>query len=451
MKAMIRGSAWICLAASGLAVPWVLCIGGCPKPSPQPTGPYVGAEVCAQCHANIHTEWSATLHTQAMTALQSVGQADNPGCLPCHTTGYGQDGGFVSLATTPELANVQCEDCHGPARQHVMNVTDKSLAPIVSVSSDVCGKCHTTDTYPQFPQWQLSAHAVVTAVPAADFSKGQLLTTCGPCHSGDYRFQTIILGDTVSPDLLKGVAPDKMNAITCVICHDPHARTGNAVNPDDSRDYQLNYPVAVATPQSNSVAVLTDPIGYNLCGQCHHTRGSTWTATDRSPHPSIQSNVYIGDMPMPAGEENSPLVPNTRSVHRFVPAQCATCHMFVEPSPSQFAPPIASHTLLIDLNACSSATGCHPSPASADADRLALQNEVQTRLNNIAARLGPISEWGYSQEGGPADQSGISDTVKKTRFLYYYVLNDRSLGVHNPEYVDEMLTEAENLLSSIGK
>ncbi len=450
MRASIRKSGCICAVVAALAVPWLLA--GCPKTPPQPTGNYVGDAPCAQCHLNIHTTWAATLHAHAIEALQSVGQQDNPGCQPCHTTGFGQPGGFVDLATTPEFVGVQCEDCHGPAGQHVSNVEDVSLRPTVSIGSDVCGKCHGIDTYPQFLQWQVSAHAVVTDVPAQSFAAGQSLSTCGPCHSGDYRFQAYIAGNTPVPaNLLQGVPPNQMNAVTCVICHDPHARTGNAVTPDDSRDFQLRYPEVANPAQSNSVATLTDPSQYNLCGQCHHTRNTVWTTTDRSPHHSVQSNIYLGDMPMPAGQENTPLVPNTNSVHRFVPAQCPTCHFFREPSPSQFAPPIAGHNLVINTDACDSTTGCHPSPAAAQSDLDALQTEVQTRLDGIASRLRDISTWGYSAEGGPSDQTTVPDTVKQIRFLYFYTLNDGSLGVHNPAYVRSMLTEAESLLTSIGK
>ncbi len=322
---------------------------------------------------------------------------------------------------------------------------------MVSADSDVCGKCHTTDTYPQFPQWQTSAHATVMAVPGADFENGTLLNTCGPCHSGNYRFQTLILGNTVPDDYLQGVPVDQQTAQTCVICHDPHMRTGNAVNPDDNRDFQLRYPEVATPPQTNSIATITDPAQYNLCGQCHHSRGVVWTATSRGPHHSIQSNVYLGDMPMPAGEEDTPLVPNTNSVHRFVPEQCATCHMYRQASTSPFAPPISNHTWAIQIDACSGATGCHPSPASAQADMTALQTDVQTRLNDILTRLGPADTWEYSAEGGPADQSTVSDTIKQVRFLYYYVLNDGSLGVHNPGYVRAMLTQAEDLLTSAGQ
>ena len=245
-----------------------------------------------------------------------------------------------------------------------------------------------------------------------------------------------------------------MNAVTCIICHDPHTRTGNAVNPDDSRDFQLRYPEVVIPAASNTVGHPDQPrAGTTSAASATTPAVTSGPPPTARPHHSIQSNVYIGDMPMPAGQENTPLVPNTNSVHRFVPAQCPTCHMFRQPSPSQFAPPIAGHDLLINLDACDSATGCHPSPASADADKTTLQTEVQTRLDGIASRLGPLSTWGYSAEGGPpaGSQAAIPDTVKQIRFLYFYVLNDGSLGVHNPSYVRAILTRAEALLTSIGK
>ncbi len=454
MKTAIHNPIWVFLGI-GITTMSIFIVGCPPKGGNggELSGPFVGAARCQPCHANIHQNWGQTLHAGAMDALQAVGHADDPNCLPCHTTGLGEQGGFVDLATTAALAGVQCESCHGPAGPHVMNVTDAALRPPVPVASEVCGKCHTTDTYPQFPQWKQSTHAVVTEDPATNFSAGLLLSTCGPCHSGDYRFQAIIRGESVPGNLLMDVPRDQQHAVECVICHDPHSRTGNAANPDDARDFQLRYAEVMLLQQNNSVAVLTDESRYNLCAHCHRTRDRTWTSTTRGPHESVQGNVFIGEMPMPAGEENTPLVPNTNSTHRFVPAQCATCHMFRQDTPSQFAPPIANHTFAVQLDACSSAPGCHPSPAVAEADLINLRTEVRNRMEAILARLGPPSTWDYSAEGGPPEpqQAAIPDAIKKTRFLYKYILHDASEGVHNPSYVRLMLSEAERLLTSINK
>lgn len=77
------------------------------------------------------------------------------GCLKCHTTGYGKTGGFKSIEETPKLANVQCEECHGPGSEYrkIMKKNKKySLAEVMAAglvvpSKDVSGciKCHCID------------------------------------------------------------------------------------------------------------------------------------------------------------------------------------------------------------------------------------------------------------------------------------------------------------------
>jgi len=142
--------------------------------------------------------------------------------------------------------------------------------------------------------------------------------------------------DRETAAFLAGKTAEEMNAVTCAICHNPHAKTGNAAAPDTGRDFQLRYPEVANPEQSNSIADATDPNRQNLCGQCHHSRGRTWDATSRGPHHSIQGNVYIGEMPMPDAE--APLVANQRLVHAFVIEQCSTCHMYRKDFESEQAP-----------------------------------------------------------------------------------------------------------------
>lgn len=74
-------------------------------------------------------------------------------CLPCHTTGYGQPGGFVSIEKTPQLAGVQCEMCHGagegylkPNRMSLQNKEYKRAevvaAGMVIPNAKTCTGCH---------------------------------------------------------------------------------------------------------------------------------------------------------------------------------------------------------------------------------------------------------------------------------------------------------------------
>ncbi|MBI5886233.1 MAG: hypothetical protein HZB85_06590 [Deltaproteobacteria bacterium] len=109
-------------------------------------GPYLGAEACAACHQPFAEQWRATRHSGAFKDLERVGKSKDPECVKCHTTGYGLEGGFYSKTTTPGLAGVQCEVCHGPGRGHVM---DFSL-PMRPVDESLCRACHTRENSPEF-------------------------------------------------------------------------------------------------------------------------------------------------------------------------------------------------------------------------------------------------------------------------------------------------------------
>ena len=414
------------------------------------TGQFVGSSTCMVCHARQHADWALTLHGRALESLEAIGQDQNSSCLPCHTVGHGQEGGFVDRATTNDLASVGCESCHGPGRDHVMNVADESLRPVVSIASSVCGECHTGSHHPHFEEWQQAGHSTIDEHVAERFIEGSLINSCGKCHSGDAFYRIILKGETVADDEFQGLAVEDLNAITCSVCHDPHQRTGNATEPPDGRDFQLRYPEVVSPTPTNTVDAATNPTRFNLCGQCHHSRGREWTATTRGPHHSVQANVYAGEMPVP--EDTPPLVPSRVSVHSFASEQCATCHMYREDFMSDQAPAISGHTFDVNTNSCATA-GCHPSMAQAEAALTTLNTEMQGRLDDIEMRLGDPATWEYIAGGGPdADgQAMLSDEVKKIRFIYHYVLSDGSLGMHNPDYVRDLLIEADDLLESIGQ
>lgn len=78
-------------------------------------------------------------------------------CLPCHTTGFGLIGGFVSIEKTPDMAGVTCEACHGPGGAYAgttMNTDDPTFKTtearkaglIYPPTARVCRKCHNEDS-----------------------------------------------------------------------------------------------------------------------------------------------------------------------------------------------------------------------------------------------------------------------------------------------------------------
>lgn len=79
-------------------------------------------------------------------------------CVKCHVTGYGEDGGFVDFETTPDLAGVGCESCHGAGgtytQDQYMSLRNKEFvkSEIVAVGlvdpigEEQCIPCHNPDS-----------------------------------------------------------------------------------------------------------------------------------------------------------------------------------------------------------------------------------------------------------------------------------------------------------------
>ena len=134
---------------------------------------FVGPSTCVEeCHREQGESWAKTRMAQSFDALRpgvyakekaSVGmdpEADythDANCLPCHTTGYGLVGGFVSIEETPEMAGVTCEACHGAGGMYVNTVMDaddptfatsdaRDAGLIYPPTARVCTKCHNEDS-----------------------------------------------------------------------------------------------------------------------------------------------------------------------------------------------------------------------------------------------------------------------------------------------------------------
>ena len=134
---------------------------------------YVGTKNCKKCHLKEWKSWSLTQMAKAYESLQpgvaveakkSAGldpEADYTGdenCIHCHVTGYGKPGGFVDIETTPELAGVGCESCHGPGgtytQDQYMSLKNKeykksevvAVGLVDQVGADQCTPCHNSES-----------------------------------------------------------------------------------------------------------------------------------------------------------------------------------------------------------------------------------------------------------------------------------------------------------------
>ena len=108
---------------------------------------YASSGGCVNCHTDEFARWTLTEHAQAWLSLVSRGETQNPECVACHTTGFGQPGGLGELTATGirKFKGVQCEMCHGPLAGHPAQAAKDS-----AVSPSRCIGCHDEANSPDF-------------------------------------------------------------------------------------------------------------------------------------------------------------------------------------------------------------------------------------------------------------------------------------------------------------
>lgn len=114
---------------------------------------YVGSQACQKCHPREYENFMT--YAKKSTSFQSIQKQmrhltseEIKKCYPCHTTGYGKPGGFVSLEKTPNLKNAGCEVCHGPGAEHVRTEDPKTI--IGELTKKNCEGCHISERVKAF-------------------------------------------------------------------------------------------------------------------------------------------------------------------------------------------------------------------------------------------------------------------------------------------------------------
>jgi hypothetical protein len=117
---------------------------------------FIGKTTCGSCHVDQMDQWKTTQHANAFATLVENDSHFDPECVGCHVVGYGIGNGFRDARTTPAMADVQCESCHGPGMVHFRyHSTDgkrgtEAAATMGPVTESVCTKCHKDDHDPEF-------------------------------------------------------------------------------------------------------------------------------------------------------------------------------------------------------------------------------------------------------------------------------------------------------------
>lgn len=141
---------------------------------------FVGTKKCRACHPKQHKGWKKSKKFTSLNALlpghyselktknnldPDKDYTQDTKCLKCHTTGFGQKGGYFipdpsdkkAVKKAKRLANVGCESCHGAGGEYVklhkellmskrMYTLDEMYAAGMNkIEESVCLQCHNPD------------------------------------------------------------------------------------------------------------------------------------------------------------------------------------------------------------------------------------------------------------------------------------------------------------------
>ena len=315
----------------------------------KPTAPQ-----CAACHADKMKAWQATGHaTMFSNGIDGkLGSHYSGACESCHTVGYNasvtaNNGGFDDVARLlgwkfpavlkdgnwaaldPKLqavANIQCENCHGPGSQHSNNPQTGMDA---SLDSGVCEQCHNAPPHHnKGAQYNNSAHADASAM-AFTYPIGPNHAECVRCHSG-YGFASFLDNPTDNTKWKTDFQP-----VSCSTCHDPH----DATNP-----YQLRV-----VNDTVGLPVDVKDVGLSAtCMECHNNRTTVdqllSAQSPTYPHYSSAVELVMGQDGFNFGQavQNSPhgqivgmspmrTMDGTDLFANNIAGPCVGCHMYPTP------------------------------------------------------------------------------------------------------------------------
>jgi hypothetical protein len=430
-------------------------------------GTYTGRAACEMCHSGglamvKSPTWSKTAHAGLFTEGINGVASDHYGsnCIACHTVGYDANakavnGGFDDIAKevgwtfptatvkgnwesmSPKLqnvANIQCENCHGPGSQHVRSGGD-TIEITKPTTTGTCAFCHDSGTnHIKAREWKASMHAAVTRDPSGAGREG-----CVGCHTGNGFI-----------DVAKGIASPNTtySPVTCQACHESHGQTAPETGAKLVRK-------STSVTLKNGVEVTEGGMG-KLCMNCHMSRqnasvyvNSTGGSSRFGPHHGPQADMLAGTN----GYEYGLKIPSSGHLS-VVENSCAGCHMQPVAATEKSFLQAGGHTFRMGWDGADGKTPqelvavcqkCHGDKMTTfnvgrvdyDDDGVVegVQTEIQHLLNQVSALLPPDAK---EKDALTIDAKWTKQQLQAA-FNWTFVKEDKSLGVHNTAYAVGLL------------
>ncbi|MFC2018588.1 hypothetical protein ACFLU4_01355 [Chloroflexota bacterium] len=287
------------------------------------------------------------------------------------------------------------------------------------VGTAACSACHNDTTTIKARQVQYGA-----SLHGAGFTFERNGTDCAICHTSEGFTERNEAGTMEIAATIENPSP-----VNCTTCHEIHTTYTEA-----------DWGLTVTSPVKLELTGETIDLGKgNLCTSCHQPRwayevpevggGDYEIASTRfGPHHGPQSTMLTGK----AGYGNFA----GSNVHAAIPDGCTSCHMA-----DAYGKQAGGHTMSMayeyhghDVPSVAGCESCHS--GIEDFDRNGLQTDVRALVEELK---GLLVDQGLITESG----SGITGTFTSEQagalWNYKTVTEDRSDGIHNPQFAKSLL------------
>jgi hypothetical protein len=287
-----------------------------------------------------------------------------------------------------------------------------------------CTECHNNTSLldGKIYAWEESRHGPAGVAWAEEAGNAG----CAGCHEGSSFIDRIALGqDFNAYSKTEGLVLPDATPQTCRTCHQIHT----TYTKDD-------FALRTTAPVAMVISGQTFDKGMgNLCVNCHQARrymanfpakdaagnviaGSYAASTRFNPHLSNQSDMMLG-----VGGGGT--VTGSPSAHYTMTTDsCVTCHLGES----------ATHTFDATVSAC---VACHADATSTDINGAV--TEIQAKYDQLKAAL---TEAGLVDADGTAVKGTYEEAKAFPLWVYGYITEDGSMGVHNPKYANDLLDAA---------
>lgn len=286
----------------------------------------------------------------------------------------------------------------------------------MSVGPVSCAECHDTSDLitGKQTQWAMSAHG------SGDAYVRGTSASCAGCHSGDAFVERLAAG--LNPDEVAEGDPDptRQDCRTCHMIHETYSFADFELRSEDPVTFYADPTVTFDGGEGN------------LCVNCHQPRRVipdavggviSGISTHWGPHHGPQSAMLLG-------VGGGPGVTGAPHGHYGGPENsCVTCHLGEN----------KNHTFEPEVETCQR---CHS--MATDFDYKGVQTEVDslgTVLGDLLLTATPPLINENSEDGHPIVSSAPEDQAIALWNWLYVIHEDKSMGVHNPDYAKALLQD----------